>query len=67
MRHGPSISEVPKQDLSNEHIRALDPDANDTGQQSHLRVCWFIWRLPNSLQPGLLDRLDLFSNCHGRA
>jgi hypothetical protein len=25
---------------------------------------WFIWRSSNSLQPGLLDCLDLFSNHH---
>src|SRR5439155_5795559 len=61
-RHGSSISEASKQDRPDEHIRALDPDADNAGQQSHHCVCRLVRRSSDTLQPRLLDRLDLLSN-----
>ena len=37
-RHGPSVAEVPRQHLLHQHVRRLDPDADDAGQQTHHRV-----------------------------
>src|SRR5713101_111439 len=61
-RHGSPISEASKQDLPDQHVRGLDPDADNAGQQSHHCVCRFVWRSSDTLQPCLLDRLDLLSN-----
>jgi hypothetical protein len=48
--------------LADEHIRALDADADHAGQQQHHRVCWLVRRSPEPLQPSPLDCLDLLLN-----
>jgi hypothetical protein len=62
--HGSSISEASEQNFPDKHVRALDPDANNAGEQSHHGMCWFVWRSSDALEPSLLDRLDLLSYDH---
>ena len=43
--HRPPVPKVTRQDLVHEHVRGLDADADDTGQQADHRVGSFVRRM----------------------
>src|SRR5208283_2564897 len=57
-RQSPTIPDLSREHLLDEHLRGLDPDADHSGKRTRCRMASVVWRCLQTLGAGLLDLLD---------